>query len=45
VPFTANGLGWLTVYVLAPVLGGIAGGGLYRLFLRPHYAASPAPRD
>jgi glycerol uptake facilitator protein len=37
VPFSANGLGWLTVYVIAPILGAIAGGGLYRAFLSPHY--------
>ncbi len=45
VPFTANGLGWLTVYVIAPVVGAIGGGGLYRLLLQPHYAATPAPSD
>jgi glycerol uptake facilitator protein len=26
VPFTANGLGWLTVYIIAPRLGGLLGG-------------------
>jgi len=40
VPFTANGMGWLIVYILAPVLGGLMGGGIYRAFLRPNYAAS-----
>ena len=38
VPFAANGWGWLTVYVLAPLVGGQAGGVLYRLFFKPHYA-------
>lgn len=38
VPFTANGSGWLTVYVLAPIIGALAGGGLYRALLAPHYA-------
>jgi len=39
VPFTANGsLGWLTVYVAAPLLGAQVGAWLYRAFLRPHYA-------
>ena len=33
VPFTANGNGWLTVYVLAPILGGLLGGGVYRGFI------------
>jgi glycerol uptake facilitator protein len=37
VPFTANGLGWLTVYILAPIGGGLLGGGIYRAVLRPHY--------
>lgn len=37
VPFTANGIGWLTVYVLAPICGALAGGALYRWFLAPHY--------
>lgn len=39
VPFSANGIGWLTVYVIAPLLGAIAGVGLYRVFLSPHYRA------
>ena len=38
VPFTANGSGWLTVYVIAPLLGAILGGGIYRRLLAPHYA-------
>jgi glycerol uptake facilitator protein len=40
--FTANGSGWLTVYVIAPVAGGLAGALAYRLFFRPHYAAGAA---
>lgn len=39
VPFTTNGHGWLTVYVLAPILGAVGGGGIYRVCLAPHYAA------
>lgn len=38
VPFEANGSGWLTVYVLAPILGGIAGGALHRWFFAEAYA-------
>jgi glycerol uptake facilitator protein len=37
VPFTANGTGWFTVYILAPILGGLLGGGCYRLLFRENY--------
>ena len=30
VPFAVNGSGWLTVYILAPILGALLGGGLHR---------------
>jgi glycerol uptake facilitator protein len=40
VPFTVNGWGWLTVYVLGPLAGGQAGGILYRLFFRPGYVVA-----
>lgn len=39
-PFTVNGHGWLTVYVVAPVFGAVAGGGIYRRWLAPHYATA-----
>ncbi|HVU38483.1 MAG TPA: MIP family channel protein [Opitutales bacterium] len=39
VPFSANGHGWLTVYILAPLLGGLVGGGIYRALFKPGYAA------
>jgi len=37
VPFATNGAGWLTVYIIAPILGGQLGGLVYRVVLRPHY--------
>jgi glycerol uptake facilitator protein len=30
-----NGSGFFTVYILAPIVGAVAGGGVYELFLRP----------
>lgn len=41
VPFTANGRGWFSVYILGPVAGGQAGAILYRLFFRQSYASPP----
>jgi glycerol uptake facilitator protein len=38
VPFTANGNGWFVVYLIAPLLGGWCGGGIYRLFFKTNYA-------
>jgi len=42
IPFTVNSSGWLTVYVLAPVIGAISGGGAYHHWLRPLYAKHAA---
>lgn len=39
VPFSTNGHGWLTVYVVAPLLGGILGGAVHRFILKPAYAS------
>jgi glycerol uptake facilitator protein len=36
VPFTANGWGWLTVYVIAPIVGALSGGLVYRLSVKPY---------
>ena len=33
VPFEANGIGWLTVYVLSPIAGGLCGAGLHQLLI------------
>ena len=35
IPFTANGQGWLTVYCVAPIIGGLGGGWVYQLCLSP----------
>lgn len=37
VPFTVNGHGWLTVYIIAPILGGLIGGGIYKILIKPYY--------
>jgi glycerol uptake facilitator protein len=37
-PFQANGIGWLTVYIIAPLLGGLLGGGIYHRFFKPAYS-------
>ncbi len=44
VVFRINGMGWLTVYILAPIVGGQAGALGYRALFAPHYdrAAQPA---
>jgi len=42
VPFTVNGLGWLTVYIVAPLLGGVGGAGLYERCVRPAFSSGEA---
>lgn len=37
VPFQANGAGWLTVYIVAPILGGLFGGGIYAACFKRAY--------
>ena len=39
IPFTANGTGWLTVYIIAPIVGGLLGGGIYRVLFQANYQA------
>jgi glycerol uptake facilitator protein len=39
VPFRANGGGWFTVYICAPLLGGLLGGAVYRVCFQRAYAA------
>ncbi len=36
-----NGRGFVTVYILAPILGGLTGGGFYQRVLRPQMPGSP----
>jgi glycerol uptake facilitator protein len=39
-PFTVNEMGWLTVYVVAPLVGALLGGGAYRWWLAPHFTSA-----
>ena len=39
VPFRVNGAGWWTVYIVAPALGGLLGGGIYSVCFKRAYAA------
>jgi glycerol uptake facilitator protein len=42
-PFRANGWGWLTVYVAAPIIGAQLGALIHRHFLSPGYELSQTP--
>ncbi|CAN5455997.1 MIP/aquaporin family protein [soil metagenome] len=37
IPFSTNGFGWITVYIFAPIVGGLLGGAIYRAFFRVAY--------
>jgi hypothetical protein len=45
VPFRVNGAGWWTVYILAPVLGGLLGGGRYTAGFKRAYQAEESRRS
>ena len=38
-PFRVNGAGWWAVYIVAPVLGGLLGGGIYAACFKRAYEA------
>jgi glycerol uptake facilitator protein len=38
VPFQVNGAGWWVAYIVAPVLGGLLGGGMYTACFKRAYA-------
>lgn len=42
VPFTVNGSGWFTVYIVAPILGALLGGLIYTKLLKPGYSEIPS---
>ncbi len=41
IPWTTNGIGWLTVYIIAPLVGGLAGGAFYHFIFKPAYREQP----
>ena len=40
VPFQVNGTGWWSVYIVAPMAGGLLGGLIYTLFFKRNYTTS-----
>jgi glycerol uptake facilitator protein len=40
-----NGWSWLTVYIAAPIVGAVAGGGIYQYALLPAFTAGPTTTD
>jgi glycerol uptake facilitator protein len=45
VPFRVNGAGWWAVYIVAPLLGGLLGGGIYTAWFRRAYRESAVVSD
>jgi len=43
VPFQVNGAGWWSVYIVAPVVGGLFGGGIYTACFKRAYAGAERP--
>jgi len=40
IPFTANGWGWLVVYICGPIIGAVLGGAVWRVGLSPFYRST-----
>jgi glycerol uptake facilitator protein len=45
VPFQVNGAGWWAVYIVAAVLGGLLGGGIYTACFKRAYQAEESRKS